>query len=726
MAVEPIETHSGQRIRNAPRQRVYRKARWADDWVAVDALWCSRCKRTAAPDVGVATLHFRYGSGLNPGETFFQNVEALDLLGQWIKVVVTQLDDELDDFIWVGRVDDERRTPHGYRIDPETAEEVPCGEQIFTAYAPEVLLTAQPLLTSLVDGLDDPVPAIAFNAGGSGRSRGQRPRGNRALVGADDQATHYRFAANAVDAAEWTGGDIVRYLLQTQLPGDYEGTVRVPITLLESDQVDALDTFTPTVEAAGRTLKDVLDEVISRKRLLGYCLDVLEGGAGESDTLQLRIFTFNDTDVALPDDVTLNANPDQRSLNFEQDFAVRGAILERRGQQVADQILCVGEKRTGTGTFRQDQGTWAAKWSTGEAETFSAGGSGDEDYPAGSEFADWQKRGLLNHAARSAESLRHVFTAYKPPDDWDGRCGAEGYEEPLSHKLDADGDAIISGSSYEIAPFWRPALRFLNETPLVIGVDYSTSAAATIAWPATDQQDFRAPLALMPVADPTDSEVKIYCPLDRNSERGSLPGSDQDRASGSLRPLRDEFAVEIRPGGNVRWAFAGADFTPLANCLDEEAAKFDWRDLILTLTVEFDERLMVRWPTTAADAGDVRRVLRIEVPDARLDYLAPGTVIDVDAAGRLLTTSGGGPLRDDRPRLRTIARLAYAWYGVERNAFTIAWKLLSHQFRIGDLITEVGGAASLQAVRTPITSVEWNFDDGSTTITTDFADLQFS
>jgi hypothetical protein len=97
----------------------------------------------------------------------------------------------------------------------------------------------------------------------------------------------------------------------------------------------------------------------------------------------------------------------------------------------------------------------------------------------------------------------------------------------------------------------------------------------------------------------------------------------------------------------------------------------------------------------------------------RQDYLVPGTVVDVDTDGSLITTDGGY-VRDDTDTLKLLARIAYEWWSQERMIITLTTTDLSPALDIGVLIGTVGdsvmpGNEHYETVNTVISElrIEW-------------------
>ena len=141
----------------------------------------------------------------------------------------------------------------------------------------------------------------------------------------------------------------------------------------------------------------------------------------------------------------------------------------------------------------------------------------------------------------------------------------------------------------------------------------------------------------------------------------------------------------------------------------------------------FPKTIQAQVPAALTGPQDAVRLLVIDAGRrAELHYVAPGTVVDTDDGQ--LERHAGGFIRDDRPWLQDLARLAFEWYGRQRQAFTLSYRQASGLFYVGDLITTIGKAATLETVRTVITEVRIELaqstnDVHRTSIRTQWAEL---
>ena len=122
---------------------------------------------------------------------------------------------------------------------------------------------------------------------------------------------------------------------------------------------------------------------------------------------------------------------------------------------------------------------------------------------------------------------------------------------------------------------------------------------------------------------------------------------------------------------------------------------------------------------------DLVRPLLLNVAGAHADWIVAGTIV-ATAAGELKKTLNGGFLRDDRPKLRDIARMAFEWYGKQRRVLNLSFSGITTGFDIGQLVTNIGTGATLEEINTCITSITYDLQGNKTTLHTQFGELDFT
>ena len=137
----------------------------------------------------------------------------------------------------------------------------------------------------------------------------------------------------------------------------------------------------PRVATHGRTLRQILDEVIDRRRLLGYTVDVKAPTELVPDeTITIKAFTFA-PDAITFEDHTIGANAEQVSIEFDDDTGVQAAILRRATLESVDQVICQGSRAVGCFTLVADgglpepSGTLVPNWTVAQQTEYDSGAS---------------------------------------------------------------------------------------------------------------------------------------------------------------------------------------------------------------------------------------------------------------------------------------------------------------------------------------------------------------
>ena len=138
--------------------------------------------------------------------------------------------------------------------------------------------------------------------------------------------------------------------------------------------------------------------------------------------------------------------------------------------------------------------------------------------------------------------------------------------------------------------------------------------------------------------------------------------------------------------------------------------------------LESDDRLGFREVIAAPVVGKSARRLVINVPSAELICALPNCPYRVASTGQLERTGlKGQVIRDDRKRVENIAKAAAAYYGRIRRSVSISWDALGGAgLALGDFVTTLGDTLETNSV---LTAMQYDFVNGSTQATTEFAEL---
>lgn len=708
----------------------------APTWTRHRALWLTQLAVHAAPQVDEAAFEWNYGPQLAPAETtgaIGQSLVAqLDLIGQFVKVELTGADGQLLRR-WYGVIEREVNDVLGFSRSGELAlgGPSPAGRQTFHAFG--LLRLLERVFFRSATKFSDPLETtpitiargIPFNMSEFGE---YGETGNRSVATSDGV---YLFSDAPALQESWTAYTAAEYLLAHHPPCDKYGAPLITWKLSGASAI--LDWYVIHERSDGRSVKDLLDALIPRKRAVGYWLEYFE----ESEIAFLNLFSLNDSDLILPTG-TIPANPAQKSLDFETAIALERVTLTNVITTSYHEIVAQGDFRTTTCTLRMNPqaGAIAAGWSGGLQADYLAGASDEDDYDALPLLEKYRRNSLI----RAADPFLPVFRRFQLADDWDQLCETLFQNADGRQWLFAPAPDEVTGSLSvdEWTPgtvgenFWISNAIIMKTLALRQGLDYSEVRIATgefADWDDTDLQALDTAQHLRPLFF-TRTETGRYLPL----ENLALGSAFEDvRRSWSIEPVilpRGPVFDLVVKGGVPQFlaanAFSGEAATDPSEDPDKNAG-LNYSDFYCTLTIVLDTRAEIAAPAREVLPGEQKRVLYIDVPDARLDYVVPYTVVGL-ADYEVIQTTTGGVIRDDRPRLRQVAFSAAAWYGRVRQAIQARSAKMLPYVELGDLITELPSAYEPEPVNTAVTSLLFSFADAHrpfVAFETTFAEFDF-
>lgn len=731
-----IQTSTETDFSSVPAHRVYLREDWGEPWVIEPYLYCEQAAKRASPETSTAMLAYEYGFLVRPDRAEPALYAPLAIEGFYVKVEIDQVGPggaAEPPIHWYGIAHERGDNVAGAPLDSGDARQ-PTGRQTFACFGLENLLAREVLRTSTIETPNggnsegDVGRPIPFNAA---THKDEVYQANRSPANGDKGACI--FASDLTKAQPWTTADIIQYLLAYRSPKDVEGNVQVPFSLdLESSIGTVPSWDRPRLQIKTETLKELFDKLLDRKRLISYFVDVVEGDGSSPDEATIYAFGFSQTSVSIPVSyqnsdgsqaqltATLWANTNTASLDFDESFDVEIAQLKRTIADQYDQVIVRGARKGSVFTVSFKDGTLEPDWDTGPLQTeYNKGASRQGDYPNGyKSLSQWR-----NRLWRSNDKYKRVYRYFRVPSDWDGYA-KDGENGPSNPAFPRDSNV------FGLAQFWRAGLVFKPHLPLLTDHDYSgdniKNGNVPDDTPAASRPEPLRAMAWLKVL--TSDGTTRYQHVEKLSETAH---ADKYALGGAafhcgLRMQDRALGVELNVNGPYQHAIAKTDFAP-ADSSDITPA-LDYRDnLICTVFAEHDSFAEGIYPATVEESGNVLRTLLIDLSTvehgraARLDYVAPGTVVGL--LDGVLQRSSGGYVRDDRGRLNAMAQVACQWYQTERQAFTFRYRQIDGQFKLGTLITQIGSGATLQNVNTPITSVEWDLVRGTTTIATGFADL---
>lgn len=699
-------------LSDAPRVRVFRRVGWSGSWTEEPYLRVDSFDECAGPTISHAQLTWRYGELLQAGQLQFAEYLEKSLVGAKLKIVCDNpVSDEpaLDAHRWYGIVIDNQNALSGAPASVENPlANIWSGRQSIVAVGLEWLLDREFIRHSwaLVDSVPTRIArGLAFNEPNPHKPDSQR--GNRsASLGPDGV---YLFTDDLDNAASWSSAQILAYLLQYHAPTDPSGAQLVPWQLAGLGHVYQHDR--PYVPTHNRSVKSLVDQLLDRRRLVGYTVradETVTAGDEEAGTLnhvELAAFSFNAAELTVGSE-TLDAHPRQRSLDVASSPAVIRCTLRESAADRYDQVVILGGRMVGCFSISADDATLVKLWTTAEQTAYEAAATGEGGYGS---LDLWEKQ-MRNDIFRHDLRYTRVFRYFGLPQAWNGlvRNGqGSGVERPW-FPSDADPDEPLA--------VYRPGARFERLLPLKTNHDYTANriAEGTVLnnSPPGEPAENLPMIVLMALPHAGETYGARYVHLDRF---GLMADNELSaRFAASVRAQEDGpgLVIDMQDAGKQQ-VIAIGDFTPNADDIStSELVKkwgaVDWREnLIATVALRTDDHAAGVFPATIPGFDDAAQRLVIDAGEQfQTHYVAPNTIVGT-ADGGLLRSASGGYLRDDRPQLLSLARFAYLWYDELRRALSLALKQVTFDLQIGDLITTLDG----RQVGTCVTRLRWVFDE---------------
>ena len=691
---------------------VYIKANWSDEWTLTESLIPLQLTRKLGGELDTAKLLFRSGSIMDVETTQFQQVQPIslfynDLFGYWIRIERTTAP-TLD---WVGGILTETLTQMGAK-DTGAGLAIQGADQTFHAVGLEWLLDRRQITTSV--HYSDPNEyrtqrPLGFNLGmGNGRDISIKERGNKdTRLGASGVPS---FASSAAYSELWNAGQMVDHLIEFHSPSDVSYVSSDPQFAYNNipfiDYSDLLEWYYPMVPIEGRSTLAVLNDIINPRRGLVWWLEYQHDANPSAATMALVVNTALPAAVGLPGGSTIPAPIFQTAaIDTDTDPAVKSLTVGRDGSNRYDRVRCRGARRVSVFTVSPADGNLVEGWNTSVYE----GEYRTADSLVDSEAADRFRR---------AEKYANVYSRFLLDSNWDGQSSdgsGTGSFEFACPDMPQGSNSILGTETFTI-----PGLRLLRTLPMRQGYDYADATSPIQNDSANFPAEFMQPFAIIKHDD-------NYLPLDRAAGQldEGTSGSKRLKTSYTLRMLKDAAGIEVIPNGSMPHALAKNHFDTGSPAPSKHKVEVDYADMRVTVAAEWDSYCEGYHPNANPTAAPLQELLIPIGERARLDYLAEGTVYDIQNT-TVKTVSTGGPLRDDRELCRQIAQVAYEWYSVPRRSLSISYHVMVVPASLGDFVFNIGTGATLRPLNANVTQIVYDFEAGNTTIAAGFAELDFA
>ena len=290
----------------------------------------------------------------------------------------------------------------------------------------EWLLTRKQITTSLVNkgGQNWGVinRGIPFNSSKHlKRSERDKTVGNQSTeFGPLGSANRYSFARDIDNAFSWSTRNIIDYIVSFHGSNLFDALADELTLSFDIDQnTQDLTVWSepPDVEVHGRSVYEVLNQLIDRKRGLFWFLEMSE----DESKLDVVVETFNDAEAELPaSERRLPANRNIVSLMFSSAPNAGTVVNTTNTEKKYEQVIVTGRRRGSVFTIQEDDGSLEAGWTEDQETDYQNGAQDWLGYAA----ATNEKKQQANDSVRRSPELRDVYTAFQVPVDWDGTVKA--------------------------------------------------------------------------------------------------------------------------------------------------------------------------------------------------------------------------------------------------------------------------------------------------------------
>ena len=707
--------------------QVFVRPTWEDPWLYVPYLEAISAAEASLPGSSSATFRLRYGDMKREDRFTYERWLAFE---QWVQyggiggyVCIRVLPGTGASYpLWCGVLPAHAMRVLATRLVHAPPQSYPAGDEMFTAQGFEYLLQRRRVNGAWIDA-DGVAEQIRWSPPFNERlSRGAGALGNRSgeeltLPGTTRQT--YVFGAETdVDASgdpyRWSVRDIIEYLFNVTNPiGELDGWEPHFYLRGFGTVLAYLDTIHEVIRQDGQTVWSLLRTLLDRRRGIGgrfaFHLDTNATVENPDDPdgeeipnvnyglpngpIELRVYSMTDI-VSQVGEFTMPTNNSHERIILDDagDIELAQALIETDHINVYDKIVVQGARTIScfTASCFEDPSyaELEAAWSSADETTYKA----------------------ANDTERSDDRLDRVYRLFRLPADYDWQTRGETALNPSFNE-----DAVIDLANN--APYWRRAPELLDWLPIM-------AIADTVSEEATPR--LLKPLVLVNVLDdqgaPTERWILADDPPVDDEDLMILMG-EPPKADVTIQDRGATIEVKYSPAHVLAHGHFDPEVDNLASHDTKQLPLFNYAEgMLVTLAARTDTRPQVII-YTASPGGIVTRTLIIEIPEVQFWVIAPTTIIGVNPDGTLKHYAEDRITRDDTHLLRRIAALAKAVYSRERRAIKVVRRGLLDIHELGNMITEVIVEQQTQEVNAVVTSRRWDFAEGTTTIETDFLNL---
>lgn len=668
--------------------KVFSRTNWADDWSEVPHLWCNNASWALAPGTSTAELSWHYGLDQKHDEVS-ERVFLPDsgyrryFKIEWFNDVNIFGDDKFRNPRWYGILNGVGCQAGGVRFSEGVPFET--GGQALHLVGLEKLLEEQPIRVAAWEESGERhfvARGLTFNADRADGTQG----GNLAAVPRWYRGNIPIFSGQVMDDdLFWDVETIIQYLMFFHRPTDKFNN-QLPFYFVDTERLTLLPNEGLQIETHGRSLREILNQLLPYQRFLTWGIEVVD----ELNNILIIPYSLTGEDITLPSGHVVKANP--RRWMWDIDDSRGDGVLTLSHAESVERVRVQGARATTTFTISNVDTTLVAGYSTAEKTLYDAGGESAASYAA----AGVDKKTKLHLEVRAHDKLRNVYSRFKIPDTWNGV--AKNGEGGVGHDAFPFVTGIGGFKFYQRELYIEPVLAFRD------GYDYSVLGGSL--GPRIDPvkhqngpHNNRPPIVVIQIPatglDATDLGTTRWVHVDHvglASHPETVPGDASRRWSGNIFVARQDRAICVRVSGEPQWVIAGADYTRKTDGSEPICNVWDWKTIIATVTCKADLFCEGSWPPfLEIPANDYIREALLQAGDEyRLDWLVPGTMIGLTADGAIERSALGGWIQDDSTKLQNRARLAFAWYGIERRAISLPTSIIHGSILPGDFVCTAG------------------------------------
>lgn len=730
-----------------PQQRVEvsTKSTWEGSWepqpniVPLKAVWA------APPSLSEATFRHDFGERLLTQKTAFETIDSLSIRDHYIKVeVFTSEDVTVPINTWVGQIVDDTRDIHGRDASASKAKEG--GSQRLTAYGLEHIFRKCPIDETCFREFDSGWSEkkgrvrtrMVFNQGTlDGALVGNKTSARHNLDGEDGES--YLFDTDRTSrgpdqepTAFWSYTNIIEYLLtrfvntrttpQFALPESSAGEIGAgssePITIVRIE-----DLF-------GMTVWDALNKMLDRRRGFGWGIRT----NGDDVVIDLVVWTivrrsFRVGRTLIPK----NTNQVIKRLDKTILIPAGGLEIGDNANRQYGNVLIQGAPIRCMFTVSNIDRTLQKGWTDTDEDIYKIGAQAADGYSA---MPHWEKAALNDKRRREDPRINYVWLRHVIPDGFfSWRVGMSNVvggtgNPPLDINVlptAEEGRGTVEIDKDTKPPYANKLHRLLDFLPMHVGVDYSVA-----------QDPGASSNAGAKFARPIVTVIKTQ----NVHELVTTGGADDQFPVSSVHMLTDRMGFDLvlasanhmphnwagtNPtlGFSKNWDAANGEYEQPAVLPPHPSDSRDYRGLVATVAVDTDERIRIRI-NTRRWTPDNDTSLVLEFPHLQFWHAAAGTIVGHDLTGGVKRLHEDNRiLRDDTEQLREIAGFVGAWYSEIRRSIRLTWRTYDF-FEVGSLLLAISSGANVKAFNTVITRVVWDFQNVTTTISSEYADLDFA